>query len=78
MGSISITSSPLEPALDWDFPARCVSVFVDLEAEVEGLQAWLESVATPVVNSAPPDPGERGASSPCCFVRERPGEATGG
>jgi len=35
-----------------------VSAFVDLDAEVAGLQAWLECVATPVAGSALPDPGE--------------------
>ena len=43
--------------LDLECPAQAVSAFTDLDAEVAGLQAWLECVATPVTNSDTPDPG---------------------
>jgi len=52
MSSVAPISVPPEAVPGDDCPARCWSAFVDLDAEVTGLQAWLESVATPMASDA--------------------------
>jgi len=51
----SVEAIPAAHNLATTCPVRGTSSFVDLEAEAAGLQAWLESVATPMVPGSAPD-----------------------